>query len=116
MQQVNLFDLGDGNQTPDIVAFFVSLNSGEGPTELYLNGSFMGVGSSEQQQLDPNVFTLLDASGVAFASLTMGKNIYLRGRIVDTAENSYIVDFSNVIQGVDNKSLVRFPKTRRIEN
>ena len=33
-------------------------------TELYPNGSFMGVESSEQQQLDPNVFTLLDVSGL----------------------------------------------------
>ncbi len=85
-------------------------------TELCLNGSFIDVASSEEQQLDSSVFTLVDASGVAFGPLTMGKNIYLRGRIAGITENSYRVYFSNVIRGLDNKSLVRFPKTRRIEN
>lgn len=57
-------------------------------TELCLNGSFTDAGSSEQQQLDPSILTLFDASGVAFGPLTMGKNIYLRGRIADTTKNS----------------------------
>lgn len=85
-------------------------------TKLYLNGSFIDVRSSEQQQLDSSVFTLFDVSGLTFGPLTMGKNIYLRGRVVDTTENFYIVDFSNAIQGLNNKSLVRLSRTRRIEN